>query len=126
MASVRERNGRFYIRYRDADGKQHEIAAQVRTAKQADRLAGEVEKQLEPTVQHSGRSLTVEQAWVLFEEEVLPGKREATRIAYRSAMNHNWLPAIGVMGLKKVQSLDVRRALELMGLARSTQLLRRN
>lgn len=126
MASIRKRGNRYYIRYRDAAGVQHETAAGTSSRREAATLLAQRMGELETGVSPTGRRLTVRQAWEEFERCELPSKREGTRIAYRSAMRANILPALGDEVLATLTSERIRAAIEAMPLAKSTRKLRRN
>lgn len=126
LGTVRKKGNRYYFRYYDAAGARHEVALGTDNEKEANRQAALMETDLESSTRPPGRSLTVAEAWELFEETVLPGKREGTRVAYRSAMQHNWLPKIGEDRLMTLRPDRIRRVLEAMDLSPSTKALRRN
>lgn len=124
--SVREKNGYFYIRWRELDGTQHEQAVGRVGIREARRRAAA--KQAEATGGEFtySRKVTVASAWQEFVAQEYPNMKPGTRVSYDRAWDLYWKGCIGHERLVELDAATIQRHLMAFhGLAPSTRALLR-
>ncbi len=115
MASVFERSGRWYLRWRDAHGRWVQRASQARTKAEARRLAEDVERQterqrkgLEPVTPEGGGSTVVQllQRWVATRLDASSARSDAYVIR-----KHFLESALGKIPVGRLRAPDVENFL---------------
>lgn len=114
MATARKKRGRWYARYKGADGLWHECAVPARTAAQAERLSHELELRewrIREGLQAQPSTETVEAASVRYLAAIQDHKSIG---AIRSRWKQHILPALGATPAQQVKPTQVEALLAQM------------